>query len=1125
MECGSALVVSTTIAQIETPPASDRPVTPERRFVSVVFADLVGFTDFSEGRDPEDVRAMLTSYFDRSRAIVERYSGQVDKFIGDALMAVWGAVEAHEDDPERATRAALELVDMVGELGAEIGVPGLRLRAGVLSGETSVGPGGNEKGLVVGDMVNTASRLQSLAEPGTVYVGAPTYELVSHVVEFAPMGEHEVKGKEERVVAFRAERVIAGHRGRRRSDSVEPPFVGRDDELRLLKDALHAVARENRARLVSIVGEAGTGKSRLAWELFKYIDGLPERTYWHQGRSPSYGDGLTLWSLGEMLRRRAGIAETDEPGKSRMKLRTALAEYVPDDDERRWLESWLSGLLGLNGLPDGDRTELFAALRTFFHRVADLGQTVLVFEDLQWADQGVLDFIEEFVSRSQHHPILVVTLGRPEILDRQPSWGSGRGGTAVRLAPLPTDAMARLVTGMVPGVPDDAVGALVDQAAGIPLYAVEFVRMLLTSGEVERHGDRFVAVGDLSGLSVPDSLQAVVGARIDRLDADERTLVQNASVLGQSFTIEGLRALGTGEGADEESLLAGLVRKELFEFDDDPRSPERGQYQFVQSVVREVAYGRLGRTDRYVAHRQVAQYFESVGDPELVGAVAGHLVAARDSAPPDEAKALEARALAALHGAAQRAAALHSDAQVVSLCRQAIETSSDDQARLPFRLLRARSLEAMAEPELAIEEARTALAAAEACGSVADQREAATLLGSILGGNWHSADAVVVLTDVYETLEDLDTPEAVRLAAEMGRALMLDSQFEPAIEFCDRALRAAEPQEMTRTIIDAIITKGTALGNAHRPLESILLLQGAADLADRNDMPGLAIRALNNRSVIEGDIDPRANTATWEDLLKRTERLGARRWRYQAINVVAGNRTFDGRFDEAMTLLDEVRREPLPEFWVQIFALREAVVELMRNPSDAALNRAHELIAYWDDSHDAQLRPIMDLMKAGVDTYAGKWEAAYERSIRVARDSEFMPMWGMNLLGTAAVWSRHRERIAASARHLESGGIVGPYAAGLRSYLAGADAALAGDLETAATEFASAIALIGEVGTASDLAIAQATFYALVGDGDRDAVQAGRAAADWIAATGARILAETFGAGLPAARPAQTASA
>ena len=470
-ECGAELVVVCPSCSTANPPTSKfcgecgaglRPATPaaaetapgraERRFVSVLFADLVGFTPFSESRDPEEVRGLLTTYFDRSREIVERFAGSVDKFIGDAVMAVWGAAEAREDDAERSVRAALELVSMVAGLGAEIGVPDLALRAGVMSGETSVGPGGNEKGLIVGDLVNTASRLQSIAAPGTVLVGEPTRALTSASIAFEELGEQSVKGKETPVPAFRALRVISERGGARRAEGIEPPFTGRDVELRMLKDQFHATGRDRSARLVSVVGQAGIGKTRLSWELEKYMDGLAEDVYWHRGRSPSYGEGLTMWALVEMVRSRAGISDTDDPDKSRMKLRTAVAEYVTSQDDRRWLEPRLAALLGLESAPTGDREELFAAFRTFFHHISALGTTVLVFEDMHWADAGLLDFVTELVERSPRHPIFVVTLARPELLEARQGFGSGRNSISLHLAPLTDESMAELITGMVPGI-------------------------------------------------------------------------------------------------------------------------------------------------------------------------------------------------------------------------------------------------------------------------------------------------------------------------------------------------------------------------------------------------------------------------------------------------------------------------------------------------------------------------------------------------------------------------------------------------------------------------------------------------------------------------------------------------
>ena len=327
-------------------PATSSPVA-ERRLVSVLFADLVGFTTLSETRDAEQVRDLLSRYFESARQIIGAYGGTVEKFIGDAVMAVWGAPTAFEDDAERAVRSALDLVAAVGAMGDEIGAE-LELRAGVLTGEAAVTLGATNQGMVAGDLVNTASRLQSVAPPGTVLVGEATLKAAADAIAFEPAGEHVLKGKAAPVPAFRALRVVAQRGGVGRSEQLEAPFVGRGPELRMLKDFHLATGEERRPRLVSIIGQGGIGKSRLVWEFLKYIDGVTEVVYWHQGRSPAYGEGISFWALAEMVRSRARITEADDPASQRTKLAASLSEWVTDEAERRWIEPRLLQLLGLD---------------------------------------------------------------------------------------------------------------------------------------------------------------------------------------------------------------------------------------------------------------------------------------------------------------------------------------------------------------------------------------------------------------------------------------------------------------------------------------------------------------------------------------------------------------------------------------------------------------------------------------------------------------------------------------------------------------------------------------------------------------------------------------------------------
>src|SRR5581483_4978513 len=309
--------------------------------------DLVGFTSLSESRDAEEVRALLSRYFETCKRLISLYGGTVEKFIGDAVMAVWGTPVATEDDPERAVRAALDLTTAVAALGEELGVTELAARAAVMTGEAAVTIGAEGQGMVAGDLVNTASRVQSVAPPGAVYVGAATRRATEETVVFEEAGAHELKGKEALTPLWRAVRRGAGARGSLKTERLEAPFVGRDRELRLIKDLFHASADEGRAQLVSVTGIGGIGKSRLVWEFFKYFDGLPQVVYWHRGRCLAYGVGVTYWALADMVRMRARIAEDEEPASALAKLQATLDEHVLDAEERSFVEPKLAQLLGL----------------------------------------------------------------------------------------------------------------------------------------------------------------------------------------------------------------------------------------------------------------------------------------------------------------------------------------------------------------------------------------------------------------------------------------------------------------------------------------------------------------------------------------------------------------------------------------------------------------------------------------------------------------------------------------------------------------------------------------------------------------------------------------------------------
>ncbi len=867
-ECGTALTAEAQPTAAETD--KDAP-TAERRLVSVLFADLVGFTTLSESRDAEAVRDLLARYFETATQIIGAYGGTVEKFIGDAVMAVWGAPTAHEDDAERAVRGALDLVEAVRAIGEDLGAD-LTARAGVLTGEAAVTLGATNQGMVAGDLVNTASRLQSVAVPGTVLVGESTFQAASGAITFEPAGEHELKGKTTPVPAYRALRVVARRGGAGRSEHLEAPFVGRAPELRMLKDFHVATAAERRPRLVSIIGQGGIGKSRLVWEFQKYIDGVTEVVYWHQGRSPAYGEGISFWALAEMVRSRASITDADEPTVARTKLNASLDEWLTDETERRRIEPAMLQLLGLDAGEGAERTEresLFAAWRVFFERIAERGVVVLVFEDLQWADDGLLDFIEHVLEWSRDRPIYLISLARPELLDRRSDWGAGRRSfTSLVLEPLDAASMRELLAGLVPGLPDAVVDRVLERADGIPLYAVETVRMLLSEGMLAEDGGAYRPVGDLSELSVPPSLHALIASRLDGLNPADRSLLQAAAVIGKAFSTDSLAAVSGTPVEELTGRLRGLVRREMLTLDVDLRSPEQGQYGFVQGLIREVAYGTLARKDRRRLHIAAARHFETLDDEAIAGALAEHYVAAYQAQPDGpEGEAVAAQARVALRAAAERARALGSFVQAVRFLEKALEVTPDPAEQLQLHAAAGDAGLLAGLREGPSDHTARALELARATGD--RERIMATLTRHALAINMLSriAEGVALLEPAHVEYADLaETPAYVQLAGELARAYNLIDRRDDALRVAEATLPLAERLELTHEVLMLLITRGPALASAGRLREAIASQIGAIASASSHGMPDVELRGHVNLSYVAAGEDP--------ELAYRTAREG-----------------------------------------------------------------------------------------------------------------------------------------------------------------------------------------------------------------------------------------------------------
>jgi class 3 adenylate cyclase/predicted ATPase len=670
-----------------TVPGAGREPAAERRVCSVLFCDVVGFTPLAESRDPEEVRELLSRYFAMARTIIGRYGGVVEKFIGDAVMAVWGTPAATEGDAERAIRAALDLVDAVADLGGEAGVPGLAARAGVVTGEVAVNLGAAGEGMVAGDAVNTAARVQSAAEPGSVLADAPTQRLAGSAIGFVDAGEHRLKGKAEPQRLWRATRVLSAVGGVQRVDGLEAPLTGRDAELRTVKDLFHAVAERRVPRLVLVSGPAGVGKSRLGWEFEKYADGLATEVWWHRGRCLSYGEGVAFWALAEIVRQRLGIAEEDPADVSAAKLAAGLDRFVPDPAERAYAGARLSRLLGVAFAGGGggalSREELFAGWRLFFERLAAVRPVILLVEDAQYADAGLLDFLDHLIDWTRDLPVYVLVFARPELDQIRPGFGAGRNRVTLTLDPLDRASMDLLVDALVPGMPAAARSKITGQAQGVPLFAVETVRSLIDRDIVQPVEGVYRLTGDIGELAVPDSLHALLAARLDALDPGVRRLVSDAAVLGSTFPAEALIAVSGQDERTVPTALADLVRREVLSVSADPLSPERGSYQFAQQMLRQVAYDTLSRRDRKTRHLAVAQHLRAAfaGDGEEVAdVIARHYLDALHAVPDDpDTGQIRGQAITALVRAAERAERTGAPARAAASYATAAElTTADD---------------------------------------------------------------------------------------------------------------------------------------------------------------------------------------------------------------------------------------------------------------------------------------------------------------------------------------------------------------------------------------------------------------------------------------------------------------
>jgi class 3 adenylate cyclase/tetratricopeptide (TPR) repeat protein len=591
----------------------------ERKLATILFADIVGSTALGEAADPELVRRTLARAFAQMRESLALHGGTVEKFVGDAVMAVFGVPQAHDDDADRAIRAAFALRDLVAALSPSLPFP-LALRIGVSTGQVVAGVDGADT-LVTGSVTNAAARLQQSATPGEIVVGSLTRQITQGGVRYGAARQIEAKGFGV-IEAYRVESLLSAlpeqHRGLGR---LRAPLIGRESELRLLREAFQKASEERTAYLMTVFGQAGVGKSRLIRELVEIIG--RERVL--RGRCLPYGSGITYWPLQEILRSEAGINGDDTRDDAARKIRAAvLTALGPDSEEAEAVARRVAVVLGTatvgEALPDIASEDLGRevrwAVRRYFERRASQLPLALIVDDIHWAEEPMLQMIEHLAEWSRA-PLYILCLARPELRDKRPGWGGGlMNAGAIRLEPLNDDEARRLIAALlaVEDLPESVRDSVVSRAQGNPLYVEEILRMLIDSGHITERDGRWVAGQEVADVSVPSTLQGLLTARLDQLPAPIKRALQRAAVVGKVFYEDAITALGPLEGRADELLTSAAWRD--FVIERDERGPGGGRaWQFKHILIRDVAYESIPKEERSRMHDAVGRWLEtSVGE-------------------------------------------------------------------------------------------------------------------------------------------------------------------------------------------------------------------------------------------------------------------------------------------------------------------------------------------------------------------------------------------------------------------------------------------------------------------------------------------------------------------------------
>ncbi len=990
----------------------------ERKYATALFADLVGSTSLVEREDPEVVQFVVSRTFDRMSEEIRRHEGFLEKFMGDAVLAVFGVPRAHEDDAERAVRTAIEMQAVLSELNrgfAAEGRPQLAMRIGVEAGEVLVDQeraSGPRDRMLTGDAVNTASRLQGAAEPGRIVVGPAVYAATKEAIEYRELPPLDLKGKSASVIAWEALRIRAQHRGERPGLGMQATMVGRDEEFAVLEQTFRRVQTEGRPALVTIVGTAGVGKTRLAHELERYAEGMPEFVYWRRGRCLAYGN-TSYSALADAIKAQCEILDDDPADVAARKVNVTVRELSGDDE----LAPHIRALVGAGEERSFSREDLFDAWRRFLERLAARYPLVLVFEDVHWADAGLLDFIEHAADLAQG-PIMLLTLARPELFESRPSWGGGkRNAASIFLDPLSVAEGGEMLADLLGSdLTPDVRDLIVERSEGNPLYVEEIVRMLIDDGVLRAtDASRWEVARPVAEVEVPRSIQGLIAARLDGLPEDEKTFLQDAAVVGRVFWTGAVATLAGVDRAASRDALDRLRVKELVVPHEPSSFSNEQEFAFRHNLIRDGAYDSLPKALRAEKHARIARWAQDrAGDraAEMAELIASHYLEARRyldelGVTGEELAVIDAEGYRWARAAADRTAALWQRVESVRWYREALGAAEAAGATTADRADLAHLLtEVGFGTESAgnnADAARLALDLSESIGNEANAGWAQAQLGFALFQQGKDEEAQTEIAAAIARLEPLGESESLAVALQwLGQYLVRRGRDEEGEPIVRRALEMGERVHAPVIVAEATQTLAMTLSQQGRSEEAVETIEEAYVLAKDAGVVTVLLRVYNNLPSIVSTFasDHRRALDVLREGIELAQRVGAVGYLAWFMGTLSDITTelgdlaaTEGIGNESISLAEQAGDEPLRGNRLNQLAW----VVFQRGRVDEAVELLHRSVTIMEANPEPQVEVFVFETEGSIAMAQGREADAIEhlqRGVEMAREftPDFVPL-------------------------------------------------------------------------------------------------------------------------------------